>query len=222
MLRHKAAIQCTRYAIGFAGIIDPDEAERSPEVITHAVIMAPPPTMSTDHEAPTVPFDSTAFLTELEEALTVAGDIKTLEDNLSAADRAEIERLSQQCHDLNEELQGVYDRAEAAEAKLAQYEAQKPVGFLIGDGSFTSSIAQAHIARNHANMPVTALYASPAPSADLKAENERLRFRLNAAADDFDLIQQRINDGQIERAKATAWQGEREARAALNVEASNE
>lgn len=28
MLRHKAAIQCARYAFGFAGIVDPDEAER--------------------------------------------------------------------------------------------------------------------------------------------------------------------------------------------------
>lgn len=28
MLRHKAAIQCARYAFGFAGIYDPDEAER--------------------------------------------------------------------------------------------------------------------------------------------------------------------------------------------------
>jgi len=28
MLRHKALIQCARYAFGFAGIIDPDEAER--------------------------------------------------------------------------------------------------------------------------------------------------------------------------------------------------
>jgi len=42
MLRHKAAIQCARYAFGFAGIIDPEEAERSPEVITGAVV-APPP-----------------------------------------------------------------------------------------------------------------------------------------------------------------------------------
>ena len=42
MLRHKAAIQCARYAFGFAGIIDPEEAERSPEVITGTVI-APPP-----------------------------------------------------------------------------------------------------------------------------------------------------------------------------------
>lgn len=42
MLRHKAAIQCARYAFGFAGIIDPEEAERSSEVITTAVV-APPP-----------------------------------------------------------------------------------------------------------------------------------------------------------------------------------
>lgn len=43
MLRHKAAIQCARYAFGFAGIIDPEEAERSPEVITGAVVAPPPP-----------------------------------------------------------------------------------------------------------------------------------------------------------------------------------
>jgi phage recombination protein Bet len=30
MLRHKALIQCARYAFGFAGIVDPDEAERIP------------------------------------------------------------------------------------------------------------------------------------------------------------------------------------------------
>jgi phage recombination protein Bet len=42
MLRHKAAIQCARYAFGFAGIIDPEEAERSSEVITGNV-MAPAP-----------------------------------------------------------------------------------------------------------------------------------------------------------------------------------
>lgn len=37
MLRHKATIQCARYAFGFSGIIDPDEAERYVEadVIEH-------------------------------------------------------------------------------------------------------------------------------------------------------------------------------------------
>ena len=32
MLRHKAAIQCGRYAFGLSGIIDPDEAERYKDV----------------------------------------------------------------------------------------------------------------------------------------------------------------------------------------------
>ena len=32
MLRHKAMIQCARYAFGFAGIVDPDEAERGRDV----------------------------------------------------------------------------------------------------------------------------------------------------------------------------------------------
>lgn len=32
LLRHKAFIQCARYAFGFAGIVDPDEAERNPDL----------------------------------------------------------------------------------------------------------------------------------------------------------------------------------------------
>lgn len=32
MLRHKALIQCARYAFGFSGIIDPDEAERMKDI----------------------------------------------------------------------------------------------------------------------------------------------------------------------------------------------
>lgn len=46
MLRHKAAIQCARYAFGFAGIIDPEEAERSSEVITGSVVAPPPPQLT--------------------------------------------------------------------------------------------------------------------------------------------------------------------------------
>lgn len=43
MLRHKAAIQCARYAFGFAGIVDPDEAERNPEVVSTMRNITPPP-----------------------------------------------------------------------------------------------------------------------------------------------------------------------------------
>lgn len=40
MLRHKAMIQAARYAFGFAGIVDQDEAERMPEA---GAVLAPPP-----------------------------------------------------------------------------------------------------------------------------------------------------------------------------------
>jgi phage recombination protein Bet len=54
MLRHKAAIQAARYAFGFSGIVDPDEAERIPSKLTPidatptpqaggASTLAPPP-----------------------------------------------------------------------------------------------------------------------------------------------------------------------------------
>ena len=43
----------------------------------------------------------------------------------------------------------------------------------------------------------------------------RLRHALRSAADDFDLVQERIADRQHERAKATAFQGAKEARAIL-------
>lgn len=84
MLRHKAAIQCARYAFGFAGIIDPDEAERSPEVITHATVIAPPPVPLAETKAPQqdniidaeiVPsgevVDVQSLLVELDEAMAI-------------------------------------------------------------------------------------------------------------------------------------------------------
>lgn len=49
MLRHKAMIQAARYAFGFAGIIDPDEWDRSPEKADETVKAPPAP------PAPAVP-----------------------------------------------------------------------------------------------------------------------------------------------------------------------
>lgn len=87
MLRHKAAIQCARYAFGFAGIIDPDEAERSPEVITSQSVVAPPPPPAVgktydfeDAQAVDVTgeqgseFDFGAYLEELETSIGSAKD----------------------------------------------------------------------------------------------------------------------------------------------------
>lgn len=98
MLRHKAAIQCARYAFGFAGIIDPEEAERSPEVITSTVVAPPPPAAMQNVEDAEVTdivpetgeavdaimddgiVDAAAFFSELETALAGAMDVETVEE----------------------------------------------------------------------------------------------------------------------------------------------
>lgn len=67
--------------------------------------------------------------------------------------------------------QGFRERAEAAEAKLAQYEAQEPVGYLLG-GKLVYGYEGRSL--NDLRSKGTPLYASPAPSADLKSENEKL------------------------------------------------
>lgn len=98
MLRHKALIQCARYAFGFAGIIDPEEAERSPEVMTGELVAPPPPAQIV---APVTPaddepeFDVEAYMTNLfvdleaaptEELLTEAWDSHDVEVKLSGMD----------------------------------------------------------------------------------------------------------------------------------------
>ena len=52
MLRHKALIQCARYAFGFAGIADPDEAERMGAGAPAAVLAPPPAPKSIPPSAP--------------------------------------------------------------------------------------------------------------------------------------------------------------------------
>lgn len=99
MLRHKAAIQCARYAFGFAGIIDPEEAERSPDVITTTVVAPPPPAQITAasppaeviDEEPVIdgePFDLEAFLSELDVSMTAG---KTEEEILDVWDGYDVE-----------------------------------------------------------------------------------------------------------------------------------
>ena len=85
MLRHKAAIQCARYAFGFAGIIDPEEAERSPDVITGEVMAPPPPApaiAAPANEQPAAPvsFDAEGFLANLFVALGEVQDEERLEE----------------------------------------------------------------------------------------------------------------------------------------------
>jgi phage recombination protein Bet len=91
MLRHKAAIQCARYAFGFAGIIDPEEAERSPEIITGGVVVAPPPPQIAGNVEDAVvdesePFDATAYFEELQTQMAGADDEATIEEVWTSLD----------------------------------------------------------------------------------------------------------------------------------------
>lgn len=94
MLRHKAVIQCARYAFGFAGIIDQDEAERSPDVITGSVVAPPPPPQVAHSQEPAEAAVEeaeagempAAFLEDIEAALAVAFDEETIEEAWVALD----------------------------------------------------------------------------------------------------------------------------------------
>lgn len=115
MLRHKALIQCARYAFGFAGIIDPEEAERSPEVVTGDVQAPPPPAALIVAPAKAIepepePFDVEGYMANLfvdleaaptEELLEEAWDANTVEDRLAGMDDrlAEAFTMKQQCRD---------------------------------------------------------------------------------------------------------------------------
>lgn len=65
MLRHKALIQCARYAFGFAGIHDEDEAERIVEAVAVQQISGPsapppPPTIESRQQEPAPPANTNA------------------------------------------------------------------------------------------------------------------------------------------------------------------
>jgi phage recombination protein Bet len=113
MLRHKAAIQCARYAFGFAGIIDPEEAERSPEVITETV--APPPPPAAQIAAPVEePLDVEAYMTNLFAELEAAGTVELLQE---AWDSADVERT---LFGLNDRLADAFTMKQQREEALAE------------------------------------------------------------------------------------------------------
>jgi len=104
MLRHKALIQCARYAFGFAGIYDEDEGEKiagikditPPQPPRPPAPPAPPSETIADedgviieHDDPTVEevaaaneevIDDTEFFQNLEDALSVVSDEATIEE----------------------------------------------------------------------------------------------------------------------------------------------
>jgi len=121
MLRHKAAIQCARYAFGFAGIIDPEEAERSPEVDTGEVTAPPPPAPEAKPESVDVeftePFDADAYMEKLTDALYAAN---TEEAVIEAWDALDVEATLTDNEAL---LQEAFD---VRAARIKQFPADEP------------------------------------------------------------------------------------------------
>jgi phage recombination protein Bet len=82
MLRHKAAIQAARYAFGFAGIMEPDEAERLAEVEQVQAQRVEP----TQDER-----DEQKRIACMEASQANAETVKTIKDCIAAADAEEDE-----------------------------------------------------------------------------------------------------------------------------------
>lgn len=88
MLRHKAAIQCARYAFGFAGIYEEDEAERIaasnardvtpsvPPVPPTPIATPPAPPVSAEHQERHI--DPEAIIKEFAESLDAARDAENI------------------------------------------------------------------------------------------------------------------------------------------------
>lgn len=101
MLRHKATIQAARYAFSFSGIIDQDEAERSPDVIVEKVV-APEP--ATQIEAEPVD-DAAELLAKAEDWFGKCEDIDALDSAWQAHFKPELGRLDPRDAD---QLKGLY------------------------------------------------------------------------------------------------------------------
>lgn len=133
MLRHKAAIQCARYAFGFAGIIDPDEADRMRDVgeiqdVTPAkpsAIPSPPPAPE-----PEPPDDAMATLPENESATMKAallrklGEVPSTTDDLAGWQEEREPAMATLTDDDRAEVQRELDArfAEAIDAEVVETE----------------------------------------------------------------------------------------------------
>lgn len=135
----------------------------------------------------------------------------------------------------------LWKRAEAAEAELAKYEAQEPIKVLdsviehvkgvIEDCTQCEDKDMDHPFADNIAQLLSPLYASPAPAADLKAENERLREVVEFYANPENWDNSRFESGLSEDGghdvltlhMSDAHQDNgAKARAILNAEASNE
>lgn len=70
-------------------------------------------------------------------------------------------------YDIAEAFRGLEQRAEAAEAKLAELEKQEPYGYVVITGSGAKKFSTRHPRLRVTNEPPVAVFTRPAPAADL-------------------------------------------------------
>lgn len=130
MLRHKSMIQCARYAFGFAGIYDPDEAERfaeplvgprgssrapSPPAAPPTVASAPAaPQIEHEHQPPPAPVVKMT-LNQVREAFRERAKAATTAEELGEAWNDFVEPNYDRFHEGEQEELCVINRQRAAE-----------------------------------------------------------------------------------------------------------
>ena len=124
MLRHKARIQCARYAFGFAGIYDPDEAERIASGERDVTPASPPPPAAANVPAlKAINADVVAPAQNLEDSpppvvpnLTFAQVAEQINAG-TPADNVEVQRVADPAH--RKELRRMLERRDAPQPPAA-------------------------------------------------------------------------------------------------------
>jgi phage recombination protein Bet len=143
MLRHKALIQCARYAFGFAGIIDQDEAERYIPAARQEVASPPAPLPSAPLEAP-VPPEPPAPPSPKEAITVIDGDVVV--DAVQEPDEREPYDINQYFDELDASL-GAETTVAGIEERWTEYD---PIGETAGnptDTNIVEAIKARHLRR---------------------------------------------------------------------------
>ena len=197
MLRHKAVIQCARYAFALSGIVDPDEAERISEVEAGAEV-----TWTTPEERQKI---VDRRIAELKQGLPATPTADGKEPVKPAArDESGLLKLINACHspaDFNAILQTI--RAASNETKMVMMEAatKLDVGFDRESGRFVATAASAP--PNPSEAP------QPSPKASSSPESTTTATETASPEPESDLIQQEVTVKKAEkrnrRGKGVFW-----------------
>jgi phage recombination protein Bet len=136
MLRHKALIQCARYAFGFSGIVDPDEADRMIDVTPEVTSQRPTSgtvTAKQGYGSATAMKKKHKEISEAISGCQKAEDIDAVKERY----KADYELMGQIEPQIVHDLEGLAERRKAVIGKVtdANFESVSP--HPVGDGGLT-------------------------------------------------------------------------------------